>query len=75
MAVENLYNTAVEYHSPLAAEPPPPMHKPGPFLQGPVAQTHVITASSPLEAGLTRAQQRPECCIWKIQAVLLLLLL
>lgn len=23
MAVENLYNTAVEYHSPVAAEPPP----------------------------------------------------
>lgn len=31
MAVENLYNTAVEYHSPLAADPPPPTDKPGPL--------------------------------------------
>lgn len=35
MAVGNLYNTAVEYHSPLAAEPPPPTHKRALFLLRP----------------------------------------
>lgn len=29
MAVENLYNTAVEYNSLLAPESPPPTQKPG----------------------------------------------
>lgn len=32
MAVENLYSTAVEYHSPLAARPLQPTHKPSPPL-------------------------------------------
>lgn len=46
MAVENLYNTAVEYHSPLAAEPPSTL--PSNLVlcfQGPVIQTHLSAGS------------------------------
>lgn len=66
MAVENLYNTAVEYHSPLAAKPPPPTHKPGPFLLKAQLSKHILLQDH--LCSFTREQQVLRHYIWKIQA-------
>ena len=69
--LKTLYNTGVEYHSPLAAEPLPSIHKPAHFLQGPVTQRHLITVRSPPSMilqehnkgpGITYGTFRLYCC-------------
>jgi len=55
MAVENLYNTAVEYHSSLAAEPPPHLR--------PAGQTHLTVSPSSWRTTRAFHMENPGCFV------------